>query len=64
MTITRKLGGVSQKWYNIVKTKTLPIAQELINEFNAGWENGKVETDEVEIELKDGEFVFTPKDKA
>ena len=58
MTITRKLGGVSQKWYNIVKTKTLPIAQELINE------NGKVETDEVEIELKDGEFVFTPKDKA
>lgn len=59
MTITRKIGGVSQKWYSIVKKRTLPVAQGLIDEFKVGW-NDEKHGEEVEIELKDGEFVFTP----
>ena len=50
MTITRKLGGVSQKWYSIVKKRTLPVAQGLIDEFKVGWNYAD----------EDGNFVFTP----
>ena len=60
MTITRKLGGVSQKWYNIVKKRTLPVAQGLIDEFKVGW-NYEKHGGEVEIKVdEDGNFVFTP----
>lgn len=59
MTITRKLGGVSQKWYSIVKKRTLPVAQGLIDEFKVGWNDEKY-GGEVEIEIdEDGKFVFT-----